>query len=165
MNGIPINPELGVPWWVSVPLADLTTPGEYQVRPQDNNKQWQQYGDHRNDYRVVLTWFQYDFVAANGDGFDLVYKDNISSPPLNRYIIQPRATTAVTRVEGGGTCFIAGPSGIFSPLENAADLWVMPTVTPPTSGRLILGGHVPSYDEALGHVAKYTGSPIDMGNL
>ena len=102
-----------------------------------------------NTQRIIILGYQYDFVAGNNFGFDLVARSSAYSPggTSDLRILEPRATTAVTRVEGGSdSCFIPlDQGGISSPgagptLYNPASLVVTPTGTAPTSGHLVVWG-------------------------
>jgi hypothetical protein len=121
--------------------------------------------------RVVILGFAYDFVAANGNGFDVVSRDYASpvgTPaqfPTNRIIFGSRATTAITRCAlAVPECFIALDGGVASPaLKNAADLHIDMTATGPTTGFLAIWGTLlPENHPLLAN--NYFGSPFNAGS-
>lgn len=156
--------QLGDPWWISRPLtADIAL-----VIPRDAVRLPGHAGGGQkrlSSERVVILGFAYNFVAANGNGFDLVQRDYTVSPGggTTRVIFGDRATTAITRVHQSVTeCYVPLAGGSTSPsLTNGADLEIDVTATGPTSGHILLWGVIAPESEALAH--NYTGSPFDAG--
>lgn len=153
----------GTPWWVSAPLVTASPSVDIDLvipRPSNRGAMISGTGDRNlEEYRLILLGFHYSFTAANGNGFDLEWTDNQVTPALARTIIAPRASTAITHVEGGSSfCFIPGPAGAYNPIENGATLRLNFTTTSPTDGRLLVWGiHVPA-DWSPGKL--FTGSPV-----
>lgn len=148
----------GTPWWVSTNFAadaDI-------VVPRASNRGALPLGQTASlmeENRIILLGFHYSFTAANGNGFDLIWVDNTTPSSGNRIIASPRASTAITHVEGGSAfCFIPGPGGQYSPVVNGATLRLDITATGPTDGRLLCWGIHVDADWKPGK--SFTGSPI-----
>lgn len=154
--------DYGSPWSIWVPLTasqTLTTHATPKALPQAHGGlQKTSLGD-----RTVILGFAYEFVAAAGNGFDLVSNSALFSPGGNTAItiFGARASTAITRVAlSVPQCFIPLDGGSISPTFTLpASLAVVCTGTPPTSGRLLIWGAVmPSSEWLLAN--RYFGSPL-----
>lgn len=115
--------------------------------------------------RLILLGFYFNFVAADGNGFNLEFIDFQFSPGgYGRPIIAPRAATGGLQVTVAMPfCFIPGPQGFHSPtgdVRDGADIQLTTTATGPTSGEVVIWGiHV---DANWKPGKTFTGSPIDF---
>jgi hypothetical protein len=158
--------ELGTPWSIR---RGLTVNGQVTtlVIPRDSTRVTSGITGHQRAHigeRVVILGYSYEFVAANGNGFTLAQRDYTLSPGggTDLTILDPRATTAVTRIAHAVTeCFIPLHGGSASPsLTDGADLILTLTATAPTTGMLhIWGVTIPSNEFLLTN--GYRGSPYD----
>lgn len=159
----------GTPWWVSVNLTqadqDIVIPAPAVRGTQISNMGTKLTVNHR---LIILGW-AYDYVAANGNGFDLEFTDTAVTPSVQRTIITSRATTAITAIQQACPfTFLPGPAGAYNangspdqPLGNPASLRLNTTGTPPTSGRLVVWGIHTDADWKPGKL--FTGSPVNFG--
>lgn len=120
--------------------------------------------------RIVILGFAYDYVAANGNGFDLVSRSAIVSPSAvstaDLVIWSSRATTAQTQVAlCVPECFIPLDAGSSSPfLQTGAQLVLDVTATPPTSGQILIWGVTMPGNEGL-LTNRYFGSPFNLAAI
>lgn len=156
----------GSPWWVH---SDLSADA-WLVRCVDSKHFINSHGgDVLLGDRIIVLGFMYDFEAANGNGFDLVFGPNEQTSPdtaTARVIHGSRATTAITsKSMCVPFCFIPGPCGVYTPISNSASLLVNITATGPTRGSLTVWGVVvdKNYQCGGGPGYGFLGSPVDFG--
>lgn len=135
--------ELGTPWciYTGMTAKTLITPRSSVTLPAGIAG-----GEEAlSTESIIILGYQYDFVAAAAAGFNLVARSASFSPGgvTDYTILAPRASTAITRVEGGSdSCFIPLDKGKYvSPAASYAPASLVLTLDgAPSDGHLVIWG-------------------------
>lgn len=156
MFNLALARQLGSPFCIYVPVTatrNLLVPNaQVLVRDAITSTIKYQMGD-----RIVILGFAYDFVAASGNGFDIVQRHYGTGSEVDKTIFGARASANDLRVAlSVPETFIPLDAGTASP-QNPATLRLVTTAGAPASGQLLIWGAI-SANEAM-TANRYIGSP------
>lgn len=156
MFNLALARQLGSPFCIYVPVTatrNLISPSSQVILTDAITSTIKyQMGD-----RIVVLGFAYDFVAASGNGFDIVQRHYSTGAEVDKTIFGARASANDLRVAlSVPETFIPLDAGTASP-QNPATLRLVATGTPPSSGQLLIWGAISSNEAMTGN--RYIGSP------